>query len=95
MELSPIIDFLQKPRKHVLEQSRGQGSRVRPILDAAGLTCVFVCARPFPFRRRYAIDRNAPVVSNDRFRDHSANDDTLGSCVYLWLIYSEVRYRSM
>ena len=28
---------------------------------------------------RYAIDRNAPVVSNDRFRDHAANGETLGA----------------
>eukprot|EP00903_Cladosiphon_okamuranus_P007968 g7690.t2 len=28
---------------------------------------------------KYAIDRNAPVVSNDRFRDHAANEETLAA----------------
>lgn len=72
-----------------LKQARDEPSKSAPFVRCC---CPDLRVCPFPFRRRrYAIDRNAPVVSNDRFRDHAANGETLGMYVLLAFFFVDVR----
>jgi len=74
----------RQPRNPYPEGMAGQSRRenafrsltcgIRPLSCSWYLTTPLECS----LFRRHAIDRNGFVVTNDRFRDHAANDETLG-----------------